>query len=119
MRELSVLLGVGLLLAGGAPVVAHAASQDFRLVNQTGVEINNLYVSPSESDDWEEDVLGADTLPDGASLTIKFSGREECLWDVMVTDSDGNAVYWRKIDLCEVAKVVLHYDGENAWATFD
>ena len=119
MRRSLLALCVAAAVVAGVSTAFAAGSQDFRLVNRTGVEINTLYISPSEADDWEEDVLGEDTLPPGAGLDVSFSGRDECLWDLMVTDGDGNAVYWRKINLCEVAKVVLHYDGETAWATFD
>src|SRR6185436_11050352 len=47
-----------------------AADQDFTLVNDTGVVIDKLYVSPHDSDDWEEDILGKDTLASGESLDI-------------------------------------------------
>ena len=56
--------------------------QDFTLHNMTGVEIHELYVSPHSSDDWEEDVLGQDTLADGDSVDIHFSPKETArLWD--------------------------------------
>src|SRR5205085_10958237 len=59
------------------------AKQDFTLVNATGVEIHELYVTPHKSNDWEEDVLGQDTLPDGDSVTIHFSPRERAkMWDL-------------------------------------
>ena len=49
-----------------------AGDQDFTFVNHTGVEIHKLYTSPHSSDEWEEDVLGEDTLDDGESLEIRF-----------------------------------------------
>ena len=36
--------------------------QNFTLVNQTGYDISEVYVSPANSSDWEEDVLGEDIL---------------------------------------------------------
>src|ERR1044071_5356635 len=44
---------------------ARAGKQDFVLHNETGVEIHEVYVSPVTADDWEEDVLGKDPLPNG------------------------------------------------------
>jgi hypothetical protein len=91
--------------------------QDFVLNNATGVEIHKLYVSPHKSDDWEEDILGEDTLPDGASLTIHFSRTEKArMWDLKVVDCDGNSVEWENLNLLEISEVTLHKKGSKVWA---
>jgi hypothetical protein len=92
-----------------------AGAQDFTLVNKTGVEIHALHVSPHASDDWEEDVLGRDTLPDGASVDIKFNRDEKAaLWDLRIEDKDGNHIEWENLDLLKISKVTLHYkDGKG------
>lgn len=87
-----------------------AGKQDFKLINQTGVEIQNLFVSPSDKDDWEEDVLGRDTLPNGESVDITFSPKEKAaLWDIKVTDKEGNALIWENLNLMEISEVTLRY----------
>lgn len=43
------------------------------LINQTGVIINSVYISPHSVDDWEEDILGQAKLDDGDSADITFS----------------------------------------------
>ena len=86
------------------------AAQDFTVVNRTGVEIDKLYVSPSEADDWEEDILGQDTLPDGQSVNIKFNREEKAaLWDLRIEDKQGNAIEWERLDLLKISKVTLFY----------
>ena len=91
--------------------------QDFTLHNQTGVEIHELYVSPHSSDDWQEDVLGRDTLPDGESVDITFSPKEKAkLWDLKVVDSKGNSITWESLNLLEISEVTLHYKNGKAWA---
>jgi hypothetical protein len=40
-----------------APSAVAQGKQDFSLVNQTGYDISEVYVSPANSSDWEEDVL--------------------------------------------------------------
>lgn len=99
--------------AGGATDTTGA--QDFTLVNRTGVEIYALHVSPHASDDWEEDVLGRDTLPDGATVDIKFSRDEKAaLWDLRIEDKDGNHIEWENLDLLKISKVTLFYkDGKG------
>jgi hypothetical protein len=91
--------------------------QDFTLHNRTGVEIHELYVSPHSSDDWEEDVLGRDTLPDGESVDITFSPKEKAkLWDLKVVDGKGNSITWDSLNLLEISEVTLHYKNGKAWA---
>jgi len=93
------------------------AAQDFTLVNSTGVEINALYVSPHDADDWEEDILGRDTLPAGQTVNIKFNRDEKAaMWDLRVEDKEGNAIVWENLNLLEISKLTLHYEDGKATA---
>jgi hypothetical protein len=107
---------LSLLLATTALALRQGA-QDFTVVNKTGVEIHELYVSPHSSDNWEEDVLGTDTLPSGESVEIKFSPKEKAkLWDLKVVDGKGNSIEWTRLNLLEISEVTLHYKDGKAWA---
>jgi hypothetical protein len=76
-------------------------------------------VSPTGVDDWEEDVLGVDTLDDGDSIHISFSPKERAkLWDLRIVDSDGDATVWGKLRLDEISRVTLRYD-KNGTPTAD
>ena len=102
-----------------ASAFARAGKQDFMLHNQTGVEINSLYVSPHSADDWEEDILGQDTLASGESLKITFDDREKhAHWDLKVTDKEGNSLEWEDLNLVEISEVTLHWDAKKGkgWA---
>jgi len=106
-----------------APASAQDAKQDFKLVNSTGYELKALYVAPSKSDDWGDDVLGQDVLSDGQAVNVHFSPKvKTCKWDLKVTytDDDSNAI-WQNIDLCSVEKITIHYDRKNdvTRASFD
>jgi len=120
LRPLRALVALCLLsLLVSLPANAQG-KQDFTLVNATGVEIHELYVSPHKSNDWEEDVLGQDTLPDGESVTIHFSPRERAkLWDLKVVDKGGNSIEWESLNLLEISKVTLHYKNGKAWADIE
>ena len=89
-----ILIGLSVLaMAITATAVARSGKQDFVVHNSTGVEIHELYVSPTSADEWEEDVLGVDTLPDGDSVKITFEDREKTSkWDLKVVDSKGNSI---------------------------
>jgi hypothetical protein len=95
-----------------------SGAQDFTLVNETGVEIDKVFVSPHDSDDWEEDILGKDTLPSGESVEIKFDRDETAAkWDLKVEDKQGNAIEWTDLDLLKISKLTLSYDAATKKAT--
>ena len=95
-----------------APTLASAAPQDFELANNTGYELKNLYISPTTTNDWQEDVLGQDTLENGQSLNIHFPGGrgETCEWDLKIAYNDDSSHEWTNVNLCSIAKVTIHYD---------
>jgi hypothetical protein len=114
VKTIVAVCALSLLLA---PAVFAQGKQDFTLHNVTGVEIHELYVSPHSSDDWEEDILGEDTLPNGESVDIHFSRKEKAkLWDLKIVDKDGNSITWENLNLLEIADVTLHYKNGKAWA---
>jgi hypothetical protein len=94
--------------------------QDFTLVNRTGVEIYALYVSPHSSNEWGEDVLGADTLLSGEELDVFFSPRERAkYWDIRIEDEDGNYIEWDRLNLLEISKVTLYYRNKRPTAVVE
>ena len=94
-----------------------SAAQDFTLVNKTGVEIHKVYISPHDKDDWEEDILGKDTLPNGENVDIKFHRNETAeMWDLRVEDSKGNAIEWENLNLLKISKLTLFYENGKARA---
>jgi hypothetical protein len=115
-KRLFAAVVVCLLVLSG---VAFAGVQDFKLVNETGVDIYEVYVSSVKTNSWEEDILGVDVLENGDSVTIKFTGHEGCKWDLMVKDSDGNSLIWDSLNLCDISVVTLHWDGSKAWADLE
>lgn len=110
---------VGLAIVIGPATMARAGTQDFVLVNRTDVEIHELYISSADTDDWEEDVLGVDTLPPGESVNISFKGHKECKWDLMVKDEEGTSIEWSGLDLCSISKVTLRLKGKKATADLE
>jgi hypothetical protein len=119
-RHLKALLAVFAFSMLFSSTAFAQGKQDFMLVNMTGVEIHELYVSPHTTDEWEEDILGQDTLPSGQSLEITFAPRERAkLWDLKIVDGKGNSIEWERLNLLEISKVTLHYKNGKAWADLE
>jgi hypothetical protein len=94
-------------------------SQDFTIVNETGIEIYAVFVSPTGEESWGEDILTTDTLPTGSTTDIVFDSEvEEQYWDLMIADSEGTTVEWSKIDLFSVSEITLKLDNGNPTASF-
>jgi hypothetical protein len=83
--------------------IVRAGKQNFTVINQTSDAIVDLRVSRSNTDDWEEDVLGRDVLDSGKSTNINFNGfgNNECYFDIQAKFEDGQVVEERKVNLCE------------------
>lgn len=118
------VLAACLMLAGaGTQVRAQNAIQDFVLVNKTGYDISEVYISPSKVDDWEEDVLGDTILTDDESRLIRFKrAGKTCIWDLKVVyDDDDSSAVWDNIDLCRVHKITIRYNRktDTTSAVFD
>jgi hypothetical protein len=90
--------------------LANAGDQDFTLINKTGVEINELFISPADLDHWGEDVLSVDTLPDGLQADIHFSPAEQAdFWDLKVVNKAGDSIEWNHLKLTQISQVTLTF----------
>ena len=110
-------------LAAALPAAAQDAKQDFTLVNKTGYELKEVYVAPTKSNSWEEDIMGQGVLEDGKAVNIHFSPKvKTCKWDLKVVYTvDGSNAVWNEIDLCSTDKITIFYDKAKdvTRATFD
>ncbi len=90
---------------------------DFTLVNKTGLTIDEVYLSPTNDDEWGEDVMGRDVLNNGEKVEITFSSSEtECNWDLKIVDEDKDDVEWTKLNLCTANEITLMYEGKKPTA---
>ena len=112
MKRVAFGFAVAVMLAASAAMsAAPGGKQDFTLINKTCLVIDEFYVSPTTTNDWEEDVLGVDVLPNNQSVHISFDRSEtSCDWDFKIVDEDGKAVVWADIDLCKAEEITLFYN---------
>lgn len=89
----AILMTLGLTSASAEDLV-------FMLDNQSSYVVTEFYSSPSNVDDWEEDILGSDVLAAGDGLRITIAdGRSQCEYDLRVVFEDGD-VLEDAADLC-------------------
>lgn len=105
-------MALGLTLMGLCGSVL-AGPQDFKLYNRTGVDIYAVHVSPSDADDWQENLIEGAQVLNGADIDVVFAPDEEVeMWDIRVEDEEGNALYWEDIDLMKAYEIILEPDGK-------
>ena len=106
---------VAAISAGSA--TAQEAKQDFTLVNKTGYDISEVYLSASHADSWEDDLLADedDNFGDGDSKNVHFMPKvKTCLWDLKVVyDEDDSSAIWHDINLCDVSRITLRYNAKS------
>ena len=106
MRQMLLSLGVLTVLASPAL----AGNQDFKLVNKTGAQIDEVYVSRVSSKNWGKDVMGSDSLDEDASVDITFDAPDNaCRWDLRVKYNDGDTAEWADLNLCNIQTITLYW----------
>lgn len=118
MFSLTLFCALG-FSAAAVSSFAQRGSQDLVVVNKTGVVIAALYATPHNSDDWGEDILGADLLANNDEIGIVFTRKETAqLWDLRIEDSEGTFIEWENIDIRAVSSITLYYKNGKATAIF-
>ena len=102
--RLACLIAASLMSA----LPATARNLDFRLENDSGYTLRELYLSPESSELWGDDVLGKQTVASGASATVNFpSAADECMYDMRMIFSDNDELT-DTVDLCEVGTYTIN-----------
>ena len=109
MKKQHLAIASALLAVIAATSSLWAGLQDFTLKNRTGYQINYLYVSPQNSNQWGPDRLGSNqTVANGQDAAITINGYPDnvCMFDIKAVDSDGDS-YRKVANLCQVYDVTF------------
>ncbi|MNS38765.1 hypothetical protein D3C72_710260 [compost metagenome] len=117
MKKFAFAAAAAAVMLGTAPA-AFAGEQDFTIHNKTGMEIVELYVEASSSEEWGDELLGEEALENGGSSEISFDGYEdECKFDIWLKDSKGGKWEVKGVDLCKIHEFTVTKKGSGlAWS---
>lgn len=88
------------LIAAAVAVPAVAEDLVFSLINNSTANLQELYVSASETDSWGDDTLGMDVLAAGEKGDVTITdGKETCAYDLRFVMDNGNTIEG-SADLC-------------------
>ncbi|MBE2255168.1 MAG: hypothetical protein IAE65_03135 [Ignavibacteria bacterium] len=84
--------------------------QNFSMTNNTGMTLIDVYISPSESNDWGEDVIPKDMIADGETFNFTFTdvSPDKCVWDIKFNAEDGVEYFMKGVNLCEISTITLN-----------
>ena len=86
---------VALALVASLGMAGHALAMDkkINIFNGAQYDIYTLYLSPTNANDWEENLLKQETLPNGDKVDVEVSRTEKAeAWDVKVTNKAGETM---------------------------
>jgi hypothetical protein len=103
------LLILGLFLLAGTFSVSAQNLPSVRITNNTGFDVYYVYISPSSSDDWGEDMLGDDILLDGYSVDIQlgYPLSRVSTYDIYLEDEEGDTYSKYEVKLTNNARIVF------------
>jgi hypothetical protein len=107
---LAVVMVVAMVALTAHPTRVSADERDFTLINgSASVTITHVYVTPTEAQDWGDDILGRDVLLPGESVFIYFTRFDPgfCLYDIQVIGQGGEQGFLYKVDLCSTDTVTF------------
>ncbi len=106
------------LAAASLAIVSDAysqAQQNFTLINRSGQQIDEVYVSATSQNQWGRDILGDGVMPSGTRRNITFPQRTRaCRFDLKVVFRGGEPAEARNLDLCSISNVTVGGGGRSA-----
>lgn len=98
-----------------APV---SITSTFKVINNTGVDIYSLFITPSIQEDWSENILDNVVLTNNTYVDVDFIFTADALvWDIQIMDKDNNPIELYGLDFTNCSTdggtIVLTYDSKT------
>lgn len=82
----------------------------YKVTNATGVDIYEMYVSPTHRERWSQNLMMGRILKSGQSCYVIWNPTGTYHWDMFVKDGEGNRMEWINFNVKEIAKINLETD---------
>lgn len=100
MMKLKFAVACMSLVAAGS---TQAANRHVDIVNKTGMTLTHFHASTTGTREWEDDILGSDTIVDGAKFDIDIDdGSGACRYDFKAVFEGGGELIKNDINVCQV-----------------
>lgn len=109
MRRLFTAIAL-LLALGAAPA---SAQNRFFVVNNSGEQISQIFVSSSSVQQWGPDILGTSVLPAGNQVWVTPSFTD-CVLDVRVVYQSGREENRMRVNACSISRISFGGAGTGA-----
>ena len=102
----------GLFLLFGFFAVSAQNLPTITIVNDTGSSIYYVFISPSDSDNWGEDILENEILENGQTFSYQLPEflSETSVYDIGMEDEEGDAYFKWELTLTDDARIVFTID---------
>jgi hypothetical protein len=109
MKKLTL---AGLFLILGTLALYSQNLPSVRIVNNTGYDIFYIYMSPSNSDDWGNDILGDGILKNGDTFTwaLPYPLSMHNVYDIGMEDEDEDTYIKWEVTITNNARIVFTQD---------
>jgi hypothetical protein len=109
LRRLVLAVVSASILALALGQSASADPRDFELKNNSAIDLAFVYVSPTDANNWGDDILGTGLLSAGDAVNVVFKSFDgsSCSYDIKVMGVGGEEGYLYKVDLCTVTTVTF------------
>jgi hypothetical protein len=109
---LVAMLALALPAAHAESTTHPAAAHEIVVINHSRQDIDQLYVSPSEADQWGLDWLGGGSMAPGVPIRVRLPRTAGCSVDIQVIYANAALEERRGVDLCHTDRI--SFDGRNA-----
>lgn len=115
-KVLAGALAGAMMITTALPAAAQAGLT-FNFVNNSGFVLSGLYVDPSASAAWGDNILSRPLEYVGDTVQVTFSGYgETCVFDIAAEFTDGSYWYNTQFNLCSISEVTLNPENMWSWA---
>ncbi|MBD3880590.1 hypothetical protein IFO70_02350 [Phormidium tenue FACHB-886] len=102
LRPVMVASALAVSMVSVLAPAALADKSDFWVRNDSENTISELYLSASNRDSWDNDLLGSTVLESGDRFQVTFGDYSDsaCLYDIRAVFSDGQVVEDYQVNVC-------------------